>query len=114
MTGIREAHSVNLSSASQWSSGPQSRRPRYIKYPPIRRKWDPVPPGWVQDNREKSGLENLGGDAQAMEGDQVKTAHSPWPRAPPLNSRPRLHGGRRPPVQRGGEERQILSKKTRV
>ncbi len=73
-----------------------------------------MPLGWVQDNREKSGPENLGGDAQAMEGDKVKTARSPWHRAPPRNSRPRLHGERRPPRQRGREERQILSKKMRV
>ncbi len=41
-----------------------------------------MPLGWVQDNREKSGPENVGGDAQAMEGDKVKTARSPWHRAP--------------------------------
>ncbi len=37
-----------------------------------------VPLGWVQDNREKTGPENLRSDAQAMEGEKVKTAHSPW------------------------------------
>ncbi len=73
-----------------------------------------MPPGWVQDNRKKTGPENLCGDAQAMEGEKVKTAHSPWPRAPSLNSSPRLHGGRRPPEQRSGEEWQILGQKPRV
>ncbi len=86
MTGIHEAHLANLSSASQCRApkfpraqcrpekaptlrprSPQSRRPWYIKYPPTRRKQHPVPPGWEQDNREKTGLENLRGDAQAME-----------------------------------------------
>ncbi len=70
--------------------------------------------GWVKDNREKTGPENLHGDAQAMEGEKLKTAHSPWPRAPPPNSRLRLHRGRRHPEQHGGEERQILSQKPRV
>ncbi len=51
---------------------PQSRRPRYIKCPSTRRKRCPVPPGWVQDNREKTGQDNLRGDAQAMEGEKVK------------------------------------------
>jgi len=50
-------------------------------------------------------------DGQAMEGEKVKTAHSPWPRAPPPNSRPRLHGGRRSPEQRGWEEQLILGQK---
>ncbi len=73
-----------------------------------------MPPGWVQDNREKTGPENLRGDAQAMEGENVKTAHSPWPRSLPPNSRPWLHGGRRPPELRGEGERQILGQKPQV
>ncbi len=93
---------------------PQSQRLRYIKYPPTQRKRRPVAPGWVQDNHKKTGPENLRGDAQATDGEKVKTAHSPWPRAPPPNSRPQLHGGRRPPEKRGGEERQILGKKKNV
>ncbi len=85
MTGIREAHLANLSSASQCRAPKfpraqcrpekaptlrprsQSRRPWYIKYPTSQRKQHPVPPGWVQDNHEKTGLENLRGDAKAME-----------------------------------------------
>ncbi len=74
MTGICETHPANLSSASQWRAlklprvqfigrvhefiGPNSSESEalsYIKYPPIRRKGCPVPPGWVQDNREKTG-----------------------------------------------------------
>ncbi len=109
MTGIREAHPANLSSASQWHAPkhrraqcrPQSRRLWYIKYPPTWRKQRPVPPGWVQDNREKTWPENLRGDTQAMEGEKVKTAHSPWPRAPAPYSRPWFHGDRRPPERRG-------------
>ncbi len=63
----------------------------------------------------KQPQENWTGEfAQAMEGEKVKTSHSPWPRASPPNSRPRLHGGRRTPEQRGGEERQILCQKLRV
>ncbi len=63
MTGIREAHLANLSSASQCRAPKfpraqcrpekaptlrprsQSRRPWYIKYPPTQRKQHPVPPG---------------------------------------------------------------------
>ncbi len=77
-------------------------------------KQRPVPPGWVQDNREKTRPENLRGYTQAMEGEKVKTAHSPWPRAPAPNSRPWFHGDRRPPELSGEEERQILCQKPKV
>ncbi len=49
----------------------------YLILQRLQRKRLPVPPGWVQDRREKTGPENLHVNAQAMEGEKVKTTYSP-------------------------------------
>ncbi len=84
MNGIRKAHPTNLSSASQCRALKLTRvqyrsqnGPKFSESGTALCKMCPMPPGWVQDNREKTRPENSRSDAQAMEGEKVKTPHSP-------------------------------------
>ncbi len=83
MNGICKAHPTNLSSASQCRALKLTRvqyrsqnGPKFSESGTALCKMCPMPPGWVQDNREKTRPENLRSDAQAMEGEKVKTPHS--------------------------------------